>query len=1015
MALFDLSKVSNPRFFKENRLNPHSAHKYYSSFEKAEKMEKEFSHSLNGVWKFFYAKNPELIPDSFINNDFNVSGWDDIYVPSCIQLEGYDKPQYANYEYPWDGKETVNPGQMPLEFNPCGCYVNYFELPEYMEGRPAVISFDGVESAMALWINGKYVGYSEDTFTTSEFDISSYVNKGINRLAMVVFKWCGSCHIDDQDFFRFSGIFRDVTLKTYGDVHLNDIKVITELDDDYKDAVLKIDTKVLGNTDGAGFIYSLRYNGAEVIAATSDCDAKTVEIPVVNPYKWSAEYPYLYDLYVSIEKDGTVLEVSHIKVGFRKFELKDGIMLINGKRIVFNGVNRHEFDVYNGRVMSYEQTKKDIINMKRNNINALRTCHYPDSEYVYDLCDELGIYVISENNMESHGSWANIFAGMTTVEKVVPGDNPDYGEILIDRADSMFEKEKNHPAIIIWSLGNESFGGINIYNLSNHFRELDKTRLVHYEGIFNDRRYPDTSDMESQMYTPVEGIKKFLLENKEKPFICCEYMHAMGNSCGAMFKYTDLAEQEARYQGGFIWDYVDQAIATKDRYGKEYFGYGGDFGDRPCDYEFSGDGICFADHTETTKMPSVKYNYQQIKVRFEGNKATIRNLSLFTDTDEYDLIISYAKDGVTYKTERTCVSIEPGQEGDIFLDETPDASGVYTVTLSFVLRESNCYADAGYEVAFGENTVKVTEKKAELCKPWTKVQEEAFKIIPGGYNMGVKGSNFSVIFSSLYGGLTSYVYAGKERIDAIPKPNFWRCPTDNDRGNNMPSRYAQWKIASLYSTFRDENNPSEVPMTFECGKDYLKVGYKYYLPTNPTNVCQVIYTVTPDGVVKVNMSMDAKDGLCDAPEFGMMFTFDADLENVKWFGLGPEETYADRTQGAKLGNYANKVAENMVPHLRPQECGNKMNVYKASVTDKRGRGIEFYGDAVNFSALPYTPHEVENAKHHFELPPVHHTVVRVAKAQMGIAGDDTWGAKTHPEFLLPNEGTIEFEFAFKGI
>lgn len=1015
MSLFDLAKVSNPRFFKENRLDPHSGHKYFSSLENAETGEEEFSYSLNGIWKFFYAKNPELIPEKFIENDFCVSGWDDIYVPACMQLEGYDKPQYANYEYPWDGRENVEPGSMPTEFNPCGCYVNIFEIPKFMENKNIRIAFDGVESAMALWINGKYVGYSEDSFTTSEFDITSYVNKGINRLSMIVYKWCGSCHIDDQDFFRFSGIFRDVTLRCFGTAHINDIKVITDLDEEYKNSILKVNTKVVGKVDGASLSYVLKLNGNEIATATSAITEDTVEIPVDDPIKWNAEHPVLYDLFVCLNKGTELVEVSKIKVGFRKFELKDGLMLINGKRIVFNGVNRHEFDVYNGRVVSFDETKADIINMKKNNINALRTCHYPDSEYVYDLCDEYGIYVICENNMESHGSWANISAGMTTVEKVVPGDNPDYADIIIDRADSMFEKEKNHPSVLIWSCGNESFGGLNIFNLSQHFRELDKTRLVHYEGIFNDRRYPDTSDMESQMYTPVEGIKKFLQENTEKPFICCEYTHAMGNSCGAMFKYTDLSETEPRYQGGFIWDYVDQAIATKDRYGKEYFGYGGDFDDRPCDYEFSGDGICFADHTPTTKMPSVKYNYQQIKVAFEDNKAVIRNLSLFTDTDEYDLIITYSKDGVVYKKDETCVSIAPMETGEIYLDELLADDGVYTINLSFVLRENTLYADAGYEVAFGEKTVDVKNHDTELCKPWSKVEEEAFKIIPGGYNVGVKGLHFSALFSGLYGGLTSYKFAGKERIDLIPKPNFWRAPTDNDRGNSMPQRYAQWKIASLYSSAQNPDNHFESPMSIETGKDYAKIGYKYYLPTNPANVCEVIYTVTPDGMVKVNMSIEGKDGLCDMPEFGMMFVMNADLENVKWFGLGPAETYADRTQGAKMSLYSNKVIDNMVPHLRPQECGNKMNVYKASVTDMKGRGVEFFGNGMNFSALPYTPHEIENTRHHFELPPVHHTVVRVSKAQMGIAGDDTWGAKTHPEFLLPADELVQFEFSFKGI
>ncbi len=1040
---FNPQIVTDPTKFEENRLKAHSNHKYYRSERCADEDRKCFSESLNGIWKFAYAKNPGLVIEGFESNDFDCYGWDDIKVPAHIQMEGYDRPAYVNTQYPWDGIEDVKPGQIPTEYNPVGMYVKYFTVPAIMKScaeenndrrKPVILSFKGVESAFAVWVNGKYVGYSEDTFTLAEFDITDFVNDGINKLALRVYKWCAASFIEDQDFYRFSGIFRDVDLVTYPELHVEDLKVKTLLDKQYENAELVADIVVKGAADLSGSIQCRledKNTGAGVFKEKKALGEK-IEIrhKVEKPVLWSAENPYLYELTIILEdKQGNVIEVVRQQVGFRQFEMIDDIMCINGKRIVFKGANRHEFSSRSGRVVPKEDLIRDLVTMKQNNINAIRTSHYPNVEYFYDLCDEYGFYVIAEANLESHGSWGydtveddkmpETWQGIAPPRKisdVVPGDRPEWGPLLIDRANTQVERLKNHPSILIWSCGNESFGGKNIFEMSQYMRKLDDTRLIHYEGIMHDRRYNDTSDMESQMYTPVEGIKKWLAENKKKPFICCEYTHAMGNSCGAMKKYTDLSDTEVRYQGGFIWDYIDQSLYKKNRYGEEFLAYGGDFDEHPTDYEFCGNGIAHGgdDRAISPKMPSVKYNYQNIQIKVNEKSVEVINRSLFTNTDKYDMHVIWARDGKLISDHVLKLSVAPGDRAEVVVvSEDMSEPGVYTQTISFTTREDTIWAKAGHEVAFGQRKIYVKKNKEE----YTPTQMKAFRVIKGDYNVGVKGEGFSVLFSALNGGLASYVYGGQEYIGIIPKPNFWRAPTDNDRANLMPLRYGKWKAASMYATnkvgFKADISLSCDEQAGELKSVTVTYGYHFALEGDPR--CQVSYTVTPDGRISVSQTMAALKELGPAPEFGMMFVLNADLENVRWQGLGPMETYWDRTEGAKYGDYSNKVSDNMVPYLRPQECGNKMGVYKAWVTDKRGRGLEFSGEDINFSALPYTPHEIENAYHAYELPPVHHTVVRLQMAQMGVAGDDTWGALTHPEFLLPTDKDMKLEFSFKGI
>ena len=1014
MKTFDYSLVKDPQYFKDGRMDAHSDHTYYRDGEEAQEKATSFRYDLNGIWKFRYARNYGSAIPGFEKADYCCKDWDDIRVPAHIQMEGYDAPQYANVQYPWEGHEDIHPGEIPEHFNPVASYVKYFEVPEEMQGKRLFISFQGAESGIALWLNGQFVGYSEDSFTPSEFELTEYVKEGENKLAAQVFKWTASSWCEDQDFYRFSGIYRDVYLYTVPEVHVYDLQIRAIPDETLSTAALEIGT----DTWGKGTVkITLSKDGETVIEDKKALDGEEIySWKVEDPVLWSAEDPQLYDLVLEVYNEaGELQEVVPQKVGFRRFEMKDGIMTLNGKRIVFKGVNRHEFSSVSGRHVSEEELRKDLKIMKQNNINAIRTCHYPDASLIYQLCDEYGIYMIDETNLESHGSW-DVAEFTKDYTYVVPHDKPEWLDMMLDRANSMYQRDKNHAAILIWSCGNESFGGKDIFEMSQFFHKEDPTRLVHYEGLCHDRRYNDTSDMESQMYPSVEAIKEFLAKDSSKPFICCEYTHAMGNSCGAMHKYTDLTDAEPKYQGGFIWDYIDQSIYKKDRYGKEFQAYGGDFGERPTDYNFSGNGIAYGGNRDASpKMQEVKFNYQNITAEVGADSVKVINKNLFVSTDIFDCKVTVAKNGKVIHKASLATAVAPLSEETYVLplakEEKP---GEYAVTVSFHLKEDKAWAEAGHEVAFGQYVYQVEEPK--------KTCPEGVKVIRSTHNIGVRGAHFEVLFSVLNGGLVSYKYAGKEMIEAIPKPNFWRAPTDNDCGNLMGMRYGQWKLASMYLSHKDFRQgaygPANMPEV-EVNEKSVKVSYTYIMPTTPTSECKLSYEVFGDGRVKTTLVYDPVKELGDMPEFGVIFKFNADYDRVEWYGLGEAETYADRKKGAKLGIYANKVADNIARYMVPQECGAKEEVRWAKVIDRKGRGMLFEMDENNgpmmFSALPYTPHEMENAMHPYELPEVHYTVVRVAKDQMGIGGDDSWGARTHEEYLLKTDKKMEFSFVFKGL
>ncbi|MCD8052286.1 MAG: DUF4981 domain-containing protein [Clostridiales bacterium] len=1004
---FSYRALGSPTYFAENRLPAHSDHAWYPSREALEEGVNPLKHSLNGVWRFACAQNEGQVPQGFEAADFDCRSWETIAVPAHIQMEGHGVPQYVNQQYPWDGLQDVALGQLPEDYNPVACYVKYFSLPEELAGKRVFLSFQGVESCVALWLNGAYVGFSANSFSPCEFELTEFLQEGENKLALRVYKWCAGSWLEDQDFFRFSGIYRDVYLYAVPALHIQDVKLVPTLDEGLTRGRLSLSGTILGQCN---WQLGVTANGQHWATLRGSGDHFSTVIQVNRPLLWSAEKPNLYDLELTLfDEAGTIQEIVPQRMGFRLFELKDGLMLLNGQRIVFKGANRHDFSADVGRAVTAEHIRRDLLTMKRNNINAVRTCHYPDSQLLYDLCDQLGLYVMAENNMESHGTWQN---STNLPESALPGDHMEWEPLLLDRVESTYQTAKNHPSVLIWSLGNESYGGPVIRDMARRFRALDDTRLVHYEGVFHDRRYSaESSDMESQMYPSVADIQVFLAEHKDKPFLCCEYSHSMGNSNGGMDRYTNLTDTEPRYQGGFIWDYIDQAIRDKDRYGNTAYFYGGDLGDRPHDGAFSGNGICYADGTETPKMAEVKFNYQNITAQVTADQVKITNKHLFTSTAAYDCQVTVERDGHPLRRAALPTDVAPLSEKTYSLPFPPETRpGEYAVTVSFRLRQDTAWAKRGHEVAFGQGVYRVSA-------PAQPRKVNPLRIIYTDFNIGAIGDDFRALFSKSDGGLVSYQYGGVELLKTIPLPNFWRPMVDNDLGGQVNLTTAQWKIGSQFVSHRQPGmgywNLAYAPEVEEHDGQ-LTVTYTYHMPTAPASSCRVAYTVRGDGEIACTLTYDPVEGLPPMPEFGMLFKLDADYDRLEWYGNGPVESYVDRQNGVRLGIWNGTVKEQLARYLRPQESGSHTGVRWAKVTDYRGRGMAFSGDNMTFSALPWTPHEIDCAQHPYELPPIHYTVVRCAWKQMGVGGDDTWGSVPHPEYWLPNDRPLSFTFRFRG-
>lgn len=993
-----LTWLEDPEVFAVNRKEAHSDHVYY---ENTEEMvlgaDMPLRQSLNGTWYFSYAKNPTVRVKDFYKKDFDCRMFDSIEVPGHIQTQGYDRCQYINTMYPWDGTEYLRPPMVSKEYNPVGSYVKYFVLEKNLQDKPVFVSFQGVETAFYVWLNGVFIGYSEDSFTPAEFELTPYLQDGENKLAVEVYKRSSASWLEDQDFWRFSGIFRDVYLYAVPKTHIEDLSVKSTLDNSYKNGKLYLKLKISGHTDCA--VKAVLLNAEEKIVFEKNIKGNSIcEISgeVENVHAWSAEDPYLYQLYLYVENQkGNLIEAVPELVGFRTFEMIDKVMHINGKRIVFKGVNRHEFNVRRGRSIKKEDMLWDIEFMKQHNINAVRTSHYPNESLWYRLCDIYGIYLIDETNLESHGSWQKM--GECEPSWNVPGSRPEWKEAVLDRAKSMFERDKNHPSVLIWSCGNESYAGTCIEAMSDYFHEKDDTRLVHYEGVFWNREFDHISDMESRMYAKPAEIEAFLSNDPKKPYISCEYMHAMGNSCGGMKLYTDLESKYELYQGGFIWDYIDQSMLRKNEQGEEVFAYGGDYDDRATDYEFCTNGIVYADRKISPKAQEVKQLYANVKLTPDENGVLIKNENLFISTEAYTLVYRMMLDGYPIFESMRNVIVQAQEEQYVKLDyPNIEEPGEYTYEVTMELTEDTIWADAGHEICFGQFIKKITEEEEQTTKK--------MQVIYGDVNIGVKGEGFLAMFSKSEGGLASLQYDGTEYITRAPKTSYWRACTDNDRGAKQGFDCSMWLTAGLYQKVID--------VKVEELEEQVRITFEYELPTIPKAYSTISYVMSGDGVVHVHLLYKGTEGLPEIPAFGMDFKLKERYHNFEYYGYGPEENYVDRMEGARLGIFEGTAEENLSNYLIPQECGNRVGTRWLKVTDEYGRGLQFTCEEIPFesSVLPYSAYELENALHQEELPKIHYTWVRILAKQMGVGGDDSWGAPVHEQYRIPSDKNLEIAF-----
>ena len=966
-----LEWLANPEIFEVNREKAHSNHTYTTK-------DGNLRQSLNGTWKFSYCEHPDSRPADFYKTDFDVTGFDDITVPGHIQLQGYDKPQYVNTQYPWEGQESLIPPQIPQKRNPVGSYVKFFDVDKALLGKDTYISFQGVETAIYVWLNGEFVGYAEDSFTPSEFNITPYLKEKGNKLAVEVYRYSTASWLEDQDFWRFSGIFRDVYLYAVPEIHVRDMKVIADYDYENGSGILTTELTIVGESDYTVKLTLTDKDGNKVYE--SDVANVTASIPDVMP--WSAEAPNLYTLTAEIIADGEIVETAETRVGFRTFELKDGIMCLNGKRIIFKGINRHEWSAKRGRAITEEDMLWDIRFMKQNNINAVRTCHYPNQSRWYQLCDEYGIYLIDETNLETHGA-----------NEIVPASDPQWLGAVLDRAKSMYERDKNHASVLIWSCGNESNCGDDIAAMAAYFHETDNTRLVHYEGVFWNRKYDHITDMESRMYAKPCDVIEYLENNPKKPYISCEYMHAMGNSLGGMKLYTDLEDKYEAYQGGFIWDYIDQAL-----YKDGVLVYGGDFDDRQSDYGFCTNGIVYADRTCSPKVQEAKQLYSNIRMSIADRVLTVENRNLFIDTSEYIFKITLEKEGKILGTEEHLINISAGETSSVKIGlDVPEHGGEYVLTASAVLAEDTLWADMGHEISFAQEIVETPEIKSEMATAKA-------EIVYGDFSVGVHGENFSMLFDKREGGISSLIYNGTEYITRAPKISFWRAMTDNDTGAGYPFEMAQWQIAGKCA--------KQIGFDTKENADSLDVTYTFLAPTVPAFEYKVTYTAHFDGRLGVKAEYPGVKGMSDVPVFAMDFKLKCQYENFTFYGLGPDENYIDRNNGARLGVYTSTAADNFTKYLNPQECGNRTGVRYVNVYDENGTGLAFTAaeNPFEMSVLPYSAYEIDNALHREELPEPTYTWVRIATKQMGVGGDDSWGAPVHQEFKIEAENSMTIQF-----
>ncbi|HJZ38760.1 MAG TPA: glycoside hydrolase family 2 TIM barrel-domain containing protein [Bacteroidales bacterium] len=1039
-------ELEDPKITGINNLAPHAWFIPFpdsKSFSSETSRESPWSLLLNGDWKFHWSKNPSERPLDFFKQEYDITAWKTITVPSDWQMQGYDYPIYTNIQWPFradsplmpkdysvnevkeintekqvqqDDSQTKslgNPPFIPKVYNPVGSYKHNFTVPAGWDDKRVVLHFGGVNSAAYYWLNGNKLGYSEDSKTPVEFDVTKLLKDGENTLAVEVYRWCDGSYLEDQDFWRLSGIERDVYLYATPNVHMVDYFVQTDLINNYADAVLSV------TVDLKNYFPAFRSGDYSAEMKLTDKENKTVaseklkvpinlketaqitftkEIPA--PAKWTAETPNLYQLVLTLkDKSGNETEVIGSKIGFREVEILNGRLCINGKPIYLKGVNRHEHDEKTGHVISEEGMLKDIELLRQNNLNAVRTCHYPNDPRWYELCDEYGIYLVDEANIESHGMGYDL--------KKTLGNNPEWLEAHIDRTIAMVERDKNHPSIIIWSLGNEAGNGSNFYATYDWIKKRDKTRPVQYERAEMDRN----TDIVCPMYMPASQMENYAKKHSDRPLIQCEYAHAMGNSVGDFQDYWDIIERYPVLQGGFIWDWVDQGLAHYDKNGKKYWTYGGDYGPEgvPSDNNFCANGLVSPDRRPHPTLFEVKKVYQHIRFNSidpAAGKFGIRNGYVFTGLDNYDFEYTIEENGIPVKT-----------AGLSRIEADPGNTQLVTVNLGEIRIKPNCE----YFITF-----RAYQKAAERLIPQGHIIAYEQFALPMGTRLPlpegsagsvayakstngttITGNAFSIVFDSL-GWLSSYKTDNKEMMQSSLRPNFWRAPIDNDYGNNMQNRLKVWKVAA--------DNMKLIELKFhQVSADVIEVSAIYDLPTVRAT-WMAKYLVFGDGRIEVNNTFANSDKSGpEIPRIGMRMHINKEYDNMKYFGRGPWENYIDRNTSALVSLYSGKVSEQGFLYVRPQENNYRTDVRWFSLTDESGRGLQVAGkpvfctSALNNSMEDLDDGAKKDQRHITDIVAQDYVEWCIDYKQMGVGGDNSWGARPLDKYMLhPGEYNYQF-------
>ncbi len=1046
----------NPRALSRGTQPPHATMTVFPDRESAAKAthrtDSPFHRSLNGEWNYLWLPKPSAVPEGFWKPDFSTASWTTIPVPANVELHGHGIPILENINYPFlkvGQKPTPDlAGKVPANDNPVSLYRRAFTVPRDWTGRRVHLVFDGADSFLRVWLNGRELGFSKDSRTPAEWDITDFVQPGENLLAAQVLRWSDGSWLEDQDYWRLSGLFRDVYLWAPAQQHVRDFFIKPELDANYRDATLSVEAELTNSTaTPASLTLSgvLRDADGQTIAQLAQ---RKVEVPagqsapaklsvnIVDPAKWTAETPNLHQLQLTLsDAAGKVLEVIPQRVGFRKVEIRDGMLLVNGKRVLIKGTNRHEHDPDTGHMMTDERMRKDIELMKRLNINAVRLSHYPNHYRFYELCDEYGLYVVDEANIECHGAWQG---------KLDFANKPEWAPAIMDRFVRMVERDKNHPSIIIWSLGNESGRGANFVASHDWSKRRDPSRPVQYEGEvqYNPQRAGNHTDIVCPMYAPPDKIPAYLASSPTRPFILCEYVHAQGNSNGDVRAYWDqFYRKDSRAQGGFIWDFVDAGIRAplpKELIGKPgramlpslvgdpalkkgkinqdwFFAVGGDFGpsSTPSDGTTVSDGIVDSDRNITSDALTMSKVYQDVAVALpttgDPTRIAVTNWSSFRSPadwllGEWRLL---AGEKIVQRGPLPALDVPPGGETREFaLDVKPFARkpGVeYHLDFSFRLRKATPWAEKNFEIAWEQLPLNSPVSAAKLAAAKGRALS-----VDGDT---VKGADFEIVFDRAFGAMKSWKLGGRELLLAGFRPDFWRAPNENDRGNQMIRRNAVWRHAG-----RDWSPSTKgFEPTPEGG---AKVAFSGALRQD-AGTCEVTYFIRPDGWVEVGYRLAPKSGLPDIPRVGMVAELSPEYGRVTWFGPGPMDTYSDRKE-ARVGLYSGTVAEQFTPYLMVSESGNKADARWIAVTDADGVGLLAVGrPLLSATASLYTSEALTAPRDMKVNYPPHSairargTVLNLDLVQRGLGGDDSWGAMPHARFLLKTDRDYAYAFVLR--